>query len=1104
MKKLLALVLALVMSMSLVTISNAAFKDADKITDGYQEAVEVMNAVGVLVGDENQNFNAQENLTRAQAAKIISYLLLGNKTAEALAGSGKFTDVAKTSWFAGFVDYCASTGVVNGVGDGKFDPNGQLTGYQFAKMLLVALGYDATIEKLVGTDWQINVSKLANQVGLFAGMEIKGDAALTREQAAQMAFNTLKAPLVQYSNKGGNISINGAEINIGASNADYLTSTNKKAQTISNKEINGKAGTYTVEFAEQYYPGLVLSDEYVDDFGRPAVAWAYKNKEIGTYVQTANLVKEYNDTVKGKDIYSDIGYSSISDYDITNIWVDGKAESDADFAKDVKKIAKNNKDTFSATGKGVLLQVFVDDEKEEITFVVINTYLAVAGADYNTKGEYLLLDVKGLGSKKADLDNLEEYKKDDVVLVTAAYDYDDNAYVVKSVEDAESTKDVTITAYTTSAEKTDKTTQYVVKTITSDSKYDVAKKADWGMSYLDDYNKDTDSLKDATYNLYFDTYGNVIGIEQVEAKATYIFVVGYEQGSTVLSKATDKALIINTDGTMEEVTVRDDKATGDAASRISAALALSSHSYKNGAVNTWFKYTMDGDTVILKDVPAQIKQAATASEAKLGDKYTTVSDGTNVAYGNDKSVLITVDADYSVLSRNTASSSYTFATAGGSITGVNGVFTGIKNTELKVWSKVESDEATATDAGSTYNANGVYALYDGKSYITYAVVVGENSTNTDNTVFFTSMAKGRAYDSATKTYYVTYNVVKDGVAETIKVEDDAATTYGSVNALVGNLYKVVVDKDGYVTKLTLIADNNVTGHSGMNTVDNGERGYAIYTTNPYTMQLTLAGATLWVDSEATNNNYVRVNDDTNVFVRTIDDDADKYVEYSDVSSALKALTMDDSGDTTNIIKFVAICDDNGYATTIIIVEGEKAAQEFGVKFEGFENTFYVFDTKGTDPAKNNMVSDTVNTVKVVSGGSLSFKPVAADPENVALKSVKVGSTVLTPDASGYYTVSDVKSDIVVKLESANYVTVNLKVESALVTIGEESYTGNADLKLFDGQKVILVVKKADGMDKTEVKYGASGSESTLTGFGGEYKFTVETGKTSLSVKCSAT
>ena len=81
MKKLLALVLALVMSMSLVTISNAAFKDADKID--YKEAVDVMNAVGVFIGDEKGNFNAKENLTREQAAKIIAYLELGSKAADA-------------------------------------------------------------------------------------------------------------------------------------------------------------------------------------------------------------------------------------------------------------------------------------------------------------------------------------------------------------------------------------------------------------------------------------------------------------------------------------------------------------------------------------------------------------------------------------------------------------------------------------------------------------------------------------------------------------------------------------------------------------------------------------------------------------------------------------------------------------------------------------------------------------------------------------------------------------------------------------------------------------------------------------------------------------
>ena len=149
MKKLLALVLALVMSMSLVTISNAAFKDADKID--YKEAVDVMNAVGVFVGDEKGNFNAKENLTREQAAKIIAYLELGSKAADALAGGATFTDVASTRWSAGFVGYCAQAGVVNGVGNSKFDPAGQLTALQFGKMLLVELGYDAKAAGMVGS-----------------------------------------------------------------------------------------------------------------------------------------------------------------------------------------------------------------------------------------------------------------------------------------------------------------------------------------------------------------------------------------------------------------------------------------------------------------------------------------------------------------------------------------------------------------------------------------------------------------------------------------------------------------------------------------------------------------------------------------------------------------------------------------------------------------------------------------------------------------------------------------------------------------------------------------------------------------------------------------
>ena len=197
MKKLLALVLALVMSMSLVTISNAAFKDADTIDN--KEAVEVMNAAGVLIGDENGNFNAKANLTRGQAAKIIAYLDLGGKTADAIKGTGTaFTDVPASHWAAGYIEYCAGAGYVAGVGGGKFDPEAQVTGVQFAKMLLCALGYKAEVEGYNGTDYTIAVARDANKNDLFKSLSIVTSASLTREQAAQMAFNALKATTVEY------------------------------------------------------------------------------------------------------------------------------------------------------------------------------------------------------------------------------------------------------------------------------------------------------------------------------------------------------------------------------------------------------------------------------------------------------------------------------------------------------------------------------------------------------------------------------------------------------------------------------------------------------------------------------------------------------------------------------------------------------------------------------------------------------------------------------------------------------------------------------------------------------------------------------------------
>ena len=106
MKKFLSLVLALVMTMSLVTVSAGAkdFTDASKIN--YKEAVDVMSAVKVIDGYTDGSFNPTNTLTRGAAAKIICNLILGPTTADALvADAAPYSDVPTSNVFDCYIDF---------------------------------------------------------------------------------------------------------------------------------------------------------------------------------------------------------------------------------------------------------------------------------------------------------------------------------------------------------------------------------------------------------------------------------------------------------------------------------------------------------------------------------------------------------------------------------------------------------------------------------------------------------------------------------------------------------------------------------------------------------------------------------------------------------------------------------------------------------------------------------------------------------------------------------------------------------------------------------------------------------------------------------------
>ena len=532
MKKLLALVLALVMSMSLVTISNADFKDADKID--YTEAVDVMNAVGVFVGDEKGNFNAKENLTREQAAKIIAYLELGSKAADAMVGGNTFTDVASSRWSAGFIAYCAQAGIVSGVGDGKFDPAGQLTALQFGKMLLVELGYDAKAEKMVGTDWAINTSKLMATAKLMDGIDGSVNQVLTREKAAQMTLNAIKAPMVTYETKGSSISVNGAEINFGASVAKYETSTIAKDQNISSQKLT--SGEYTVELGEKLYKDLKKLST-TDAFERSATEWKLKAESIGVYADDADLV--YYKGTKIGDIYADLGLSKGVSKDKVTLYVNGVKEnykSGTGYGVNLD-IVKGSQTKIG--GNGTELDVYYDTDTDSITFVVINTYVAKVASAFkatSTKDAYVSLNVSDRGFTSPenfvnDFDT-DAFAKDDIVAYTYSNKTGDKGiqsmYLAEKVTGA-------MSAYTTDGSVT------VAGTKISASEKSATKIAEFSQTV--DKGTDVTAYKDANgYVLYVDA----------DTSAEYAVVLDYAQGARLDSA---RVKLLFADGTTKKVDV---------------------------------------------------------------------------------------------------------------------------------------------------------------------------------------------------------------------------------------------------------------------------------------------------------------------------------------------------------------------------------------------------------------------------------------------------------------------------------------------------------------------------------------------------------------------
>ena len=534
MKKLLALVLALVMTLSLAVVgSNAAFKDADKVSATYAEAVDVLAGMKVFQGYTDGTFQPEGSITRAEVAAIVYRLYTGDvadKQASLYATYNKFNDMGGAKWAAGYIGYCANAGLVKGYDAKTFGPSDKVTGYQALAMILRAVGYDKAGE-FTGADWQLHVAQYAQQLGILKN--VKGEdlnAAASRQLVAELLFQTAaKVPCVTYTAA------------LGYSNTSSILGTTKN-DTLGYKNF-----------------GLTKSADTTDKWGRPCYKWT--NGKTGSALVTYATVKAtpvatYTKAVAECDVAHDAGLTADTAY---TLYVNGE--------KVVAKYTVNLTDTTTKIGaQGRLVEVYDD------SIVMIDTFLAkvtyVAAATYDAQNHLKTPATITLEAYEAGTINpttqLKSAKATPYTLTNSSTNYE---YAVGDY--------VLLNAFTAVAGNT-ATESGLINTTTATKPGDIVGKATsidgaqtiiyWNSkqhnvegTVYDDAAKfwlDEAGKESTKHTWFFDSYGNLIGAVDIAAATSYGVINSiWWAGNAADGSGVAKANVTYMDGTTGQVDI---------------------------------------------------------------------------------------------------------------------------------------------------------------------------------------------------------------------------------------------------------------------------------------------------------------------------------------------------------------------------------------------------------------------------------------------------------------------------------------------------------------------------------------------------------------------
>ncbi len=788
-KRTLSLVLVLTMCLGLIGIASAAsFTDDSNIQ--YNEAVSVMNGIGAINGYTDGTFKPTGTITREEAAKMVTYAILGSTVASKLSVSSTgFTDVAASRWSAPYIAYCVSRGIINGNGDGTFAPTANVTGYQLAKMMLAAAGYGKANE-FIGASWELNVAVTANKYKVFSSSKASDfSKAASREEAALYVFNALsKVPQVTYSK------LNEAYTKVTAGTHD----------------VNGD--TYA-QIIDDVYTTLVTVPATVG--GSTGFFWKQGNTNISGFVTSDVALATSTDGTSFASLTTSsstdyINYQADTSPAVTYYYNDGAASTSWPTADTLANNEAAIKALCATPGAIVKFLDTDSDSQYDKVSVTVKTVEKLAAAPSTTTSGAVTTVTVGTINKTSDMISYPSglVKGDIVLYYTSATG---KVYVEKAAAVTGS-----ITSYVNGSYVIINSTKYYPSGlyITGGSSANVTSAALQAL------------IAKAGYTFYLDNGGNICYVVAPTGVATVsnTFFVSAVQKTTTFGTDSYQAAIAKMDGSQDVITVKKTASYGGTLTTVASATAGLVTSGNLGA-GLFYTYAVNSDGSY--NLTVAQNQSANVTDITKGASNVALDSG-------DTSFVVTGSKAQFLGAATSVGATWTGATTSytASKIATSGTVFMYYNSTTKTYTvKTGITNALSYAAGGT-----VYVLTD--STDTYAQVVictGASSTSSASGYdqLFVTSDEMVTVDANNTTLY-SYTAVVNGV------KDKAVTSYQSLTK--GVLYFAKdYATNGSINTAALISDINagtkhialvdLTYSNGTLTVDGGTDASYILSSN---------------------------------------------------------------------------------------------------------------------------------------------------------------------------------------------------------------------------------------------------------------------------------